>query len=93
MGIGIGAVVDKIKDDRSTTSNQFADRLAEALQTRKLSLNRVRAHLKAMGHDVSVASLSYWSTGRPWRKYCRWNPASWWMRCAPASPNSALTTS
>lgn len=56
--------MDKIKDDRSTTSNQFADRLAEALQTRKLSLNRVRAHLKAMGHDVSVASLSYWSTGR-----------------------------
>ncbi|MEP7160533.1 MAG: hypothetical protein ABI746_05485 [Dermatophilaceae bacterium] len=42
----------------------FADALREAIDGRGLSLDRVRAHLMSYGHDVSVATLSYWQTGR-----------------------------
>ena len=34
------------------------------MEARGLSLERIRAHLLAYGHDVSVATLSYWQTGR-----------------------------
>lgn len=43
---------------------QFADALRDAIAARGLSLDRVRAHLVTYGHDVSVATLSYWQTGR-----------------------------
>lgn len=42
----------------------FADALRAAIEARGLSLDRVRAHLLSYGHDVSVATLSYWQTGR-----------------------------
>lgn len=42
----------------------FAHALREAVAARGLSLDRVRAHLLEYGHDVSVATLSYWQTGR-----------------------------
>ncbi|MCA0435092.1 MAG: helix-turn-helix domain-containing protein [Actinobacteria bacterium] len=43
---------------------EFADALREAIEARGLSLERVRVHLLSYGHDVSVATLSYWQTGR-----------------------------
>lgn len=43
---------------------EFADALRHAVDARGLSLERVRAHLLTYGHDVSVATLSYWQTGR-----------------------------
>ncbi|WP_116115799.1 helix-turn-helix domain-containing protein [Austwickia chelonae] len=45
-------------------NRDFADALREAIESRGLSLDRVRAHLLSYGHDVSVATLSYWQTGR-----------------------------
>ncbi len=44
--------------------SEFAHALREAIDGRGLSLDRVRAHLMSYGHDVSVATLSYWQTGR-----------------------------
>ena len=38
---------------------EFADALRDAVEARGLSLERIRAHLLAYGHDVSVATLSY----------------------------------
>ena len=43
---------------------EFAEALREAIEARGLSLDRVRAHLVSYGHDVSIATLSYWQTGR-----------------------------
>lgn len=45
-------------------NSDFADALRQAVDARGLSLDRVRAHLLSYGHDVSVATLSYWQTGR-----------------------------
>ncbi len=42
----------------------FSDALRDAIDARGLSLDRVRSHLLSYGHDVSVATLSYWQTGR-----------------------------
>ncbi len=42
----------------------FARALREAISTRGLSLERLRAHLAQRGHHVSVATLSYWQTAR-----------------------------
>lgn len=42
----------------------FAEALRAALAARGLALDRVRAHLVAAGHEMSVATLSYWQTGR-----------------------------
>lgn len=44
--------------------HEFGDAFREAIDARGLSLERVRAHLLSYGHDVSVATLSYWQTGR-----------------------------
>ena len=38
--------------------------LRTAIADRGLSLDRVRHHLKQHGHDLSVATLSYWQSGR-----------------------------
>ncbi|MDO5629170.1 MAG: helix-turn-helix transcriptional regulator [Mobilicoccus sp.] len=50
-------------------SSAFHEKLDEAIEKRGLSLNRVRHHLRRSGHDVSVATLSYWRRGlaRPTR--------------------------
>ncbi|MEL4359223.1 MULTISPECIES: hypothetical protein [unclassified Luteococcus] len=50
--------------DPSVVSNPFAERLSAAIAERRLSLARVQAKLEALDHHISVASLSYWSTGR-----------------------------
>lgn len=54
----------KLEPDPSTQSNLFAKRLSSALAERGLPLARVQAKLQKLGHPISVASLSYWSTGR-----------------------------
>lgn len=45
-------------------ANAFADALRSAVAARGLALDRIRAHLVAAGHDLSIATLSYWQTGR-----------------------------
>ncbi|MCA0435397.1 MAG: hypothetical protein LCH98_02740 [Actinobacteria bacterium] len=42
----------------------FAVQLGRAMEARGLSLERISAHLRARGHRISVATLSYWKTGR-----------------------------
>ena len=42
----------------------FADVLTAAIQARGLSLERIRARLDAAGVPVSIATLSYWQSGR-----------------------------
>ncbi|MBW3085225.1 hypothetical protein KEM60_01422 [Austwickia sp. TVS 96-490-7B] len=49
---------------QEVSDRDFAETLRLAVEARGLSLDRVRAHLLAYGHDVSVATLSYWQTGR-----------------------------
>lgn len=43
---------------------QFHEVLRAAVITRGLSLERIAAHLRARGHTVSIATLSYWQSGR-----------------------------
>lgn len=47
----------------------FDELLNEAMERRGLSLARIRYHLRRRGHDLSVATLSYWRRGvaRPTR--------------------------
>lgn len=42
----------------------FAQALAEAMAERGLGLERIRYHLARRGYDLSVATLSYWRSGR-----------------------------
>lgn len=42
----------------------FAEVLTEAIQARGLSLERIRARLDTAGVPVSIATLSYWQSGR-----------------------------
>ncbi len=42
----------------------FAETLRAAIATRGLSLERIRDHLARRGVSVSLATLSYWQTGR-----------------------------
>ena len=42
----------------------FAEVLTAAIQGRGLSLERIRARLDAAGVPVSIATLSYWQSGR-----------------------------
>ncbi len=42
----------------------FADVLTAAIQARGLSLDRIRSHLDKAGVPVSIATLSYWQSGR-----------------------------
>ncbi|WP_394619862.1 XRE family transcriptional regulator [Lentzea sp. JNUCC 0626] len=42
----------------------FADVLRSAVVARGLSLERIRSHLARRGSSVSLATLSYWQTGR-----------------------------
>lgn len=50
--------------DTSVDDTQFSVLLTRAMAERGLTLARIRAHLAGMGHPVSIATLSYWSTGR-----------------------------
>ncbi|MFV0451953.1 MAG: hypothetical protein ACK5LS_06880 [Propioniciclava sp.] len=50
--------------DAGPTSASFAGVLSEAIQARGLSLERIRARLEAAGVAVSIATLSYWQSGR-----------------------------
>lgn len=43
---------------------EFAVALRRAIAARGLSLERLRYHLRLRGHEVSVATLSYWQSGR-----------------------------
>ncbi|GAB3711274.1 hypothetical protein [Mariniluteicoccus flavus] len=49
--------------DPSATA-EFADALNRAIRNKGLTLERVRARLGATGTPVSIATLSYWQTGR-----------------------------
>lgn len=44
---------------KHNSPDEFTVRLGEAIAARGLSLHRIRAHLRAAGIDVSVATLSY----------------------------------
>lgn len=50
--------------ERDARSNLFAQALRAAIEARGLSLERVRYHLRHRGHELSVATLSYWQSGR-----------------------------
>ncbi|GAA1388115.1 hypothetical protein [Luteococcus peritonei] len=44
--------------------NEFAQVLTRAVQHRNLTLERLSSRLKAQGTPVSIATLSYWQSGR-----------------------------
>ena len=48
----------------SDPAGTFADTLRRAIEQRGLSLDRIQAHLDQRGATVSVATLSYWKSGR-----------------------------
>lgn len=50
--------------DGSVDETQFSVLLTRAIAARGLSLARVKAHLAALGQPVSIATLSYWCSGR-----------------------------
>ncbi len=43
---------------------QFSTALRAAIENRGLTLERLRAHLNRRGHEISIATLSYWQSGR-----------------------------
>ncbi|RZS32650.1 hypothetical protein EV193_11126 [Herbihabitans rhizosphaerae] len=43
---------------------QFADTLRAAIEARGLGLERLQAHLRTHGITISLATLSYWQSGR-----------------------------
>lgn len=45
-------------------SDSFAIELARAIDSRGLALDRICAHLRARGHHISAATISYWRSGR-----------------------------
>ena len=54
----------------AAASGSFADVLRTAIEVRGLGLERIRDRLDAQGISLSVATLSYWQSGRsqPGRK-------------------------
>ncbi|HVK23551.1 MAG TPA: XRE family transcriptional regulator [Actinokineospora sp.] len=48
----------------STETDLFPDALRAAIQARGLGLERIRNRLRTLGAPVSVATLSYWQSGR-----------------------------
>lgn len=50
--------------DTPDPARSFAEVLSEAIQARGLSLERIRARLDSAGVPVSIATLSYWQSGR-----------------------------
>lgn len=45
-------------------ADTFATALRVAITRRGLTLERIRHHLRQRGHELSVATLSYWQSGR-----------------------------
>lgn len=50
--------------EKSRSEDEFASTLNAAIRASRLSLERIRARLSAAGAPVSIATLSYWQTGR-----------------------------
>lgn len=48
----------------SNPSPDFAERLGTAIRERGLALSRIRDRLQQQGLEVSIATLSYWTSGR-----------------------------
>lgn len=66
--------------------SEFARVLRAAIQARGLGLERIRDRLRVQGISVSLATLSYWQSGRSrpgdgirWRPFSCWRP-SWRYR-------------
>ncbi len=53
-----------VNPTESPDASSFAEVLTEAIQRRGLSLERIRTRLDAAGVPVSIATLSYWQSGR-----------------------------
>lgn len=51
-------------DDESGQDESFAGVLRGAIEDRGLSLDRIRQHLAAAGFELTIATLSYWQSGR-----------------------------
>lgn len=51
-------------EDVSVSGGSFADVLRDAIDQRGLGLERIRDHLHQRGVSLSVATLSYWQSGR-----------------------------
>lgn len=62
MVIQPGIVADR--ENRPEPTPVFAETLRAAIEARGLTLGRITAHLLARGVRVSVATLSYWQSGR-----------------------------
>lgn len=45
-------------------ATDFAAALGAAMDARDLPLERIRHHLAARGHEITIATLSYWRSGR-----------------------------
>lgn len=50
--------------EKVRAADDFAQALRVAVAERGLSLERIRFHLARRGHDLSIATLSYWQSGR-----------------------------
>ncbi|GAB3622493.1 hypothetical protein GCM10027418_05750 [Mariniluteicoccus endophyticus] len=50
--------------DEETVRSDFATTLNQAVRDKRLTLERIRARLASAGTPVSIATLSYWQTGR-----------------------------
>lgn len=57
-------VSEPIDDELPQGADDFAEVLREAVRARGLSLDRLRSELGRLGVRISVATLSYWQTGR-----------------------------
>lgn len=59
----MGAMTEGRRAERPARDG-FAEALRQGIAARGLSLDRLRYHLRARGHELSVATLSYWQSGR-----------------------------
>lgn len=60
----IGDYPRAMPDIPARSTEDFAHALRAAIAARGLSLDRIRFYLAQRGHDLSVATLSYWQSGR-----------------------------
>jgi hypothetical protein len=56
--------MSRVADAAGSPAQTFAETLRDAIDRRGLGLERIRDHLEARGVSVSVATLSYWQSGR-----------------------------
>ncbi|WP_219106238.1 hypothetical protein [Austwickia sp. TVS 96-490-7B] len=57
-------MVNTVGDKKDMSAEEFPEALRAAIQARGLSLERIRWHLIQRGHELSVATISYWQSGR-----------------------------